>query len=57
MDLITSEKSIENIELSVLEQIPFGERLLVSLPNGIMLARVLIHAYTSGIVSVPVSPK
>ncbi|PQQ37390.1 AMP-binding protein [Photorhabdus laumondii] len=56
MDLITSEKSIENIELSVLEQIPFGERLLVSLPNGIMLARVLIHAYTSGIVSVPVSP-
>lgn len=56
MDLITSEKSIENIELSVLEQIPSGERMLVSLPNGIMLARVLIHAYTSGIVSVPVSP-
>ncbi|MFP4731384.1 AMP-binding protein [Pasteurella multocida] len=56
MDLITSEKSIENIELSVLEQIPSGERLLVSLPNGIMLARVLLRAYTSGIVSVPVSP-
>lgn len=57
MDLITSEKSIESIDLSVLKQIPSGEKLLISLPNGMTLARVLLHAYTSGIVSIPVSPE
>lgn len=56
MEVITSERHVEAINLSFINRLPKSQRIVISLPNGKNLADILIHAYKKGVVSIPISP-
>ncbi|NPV78179.1 MAG: AMP-binding protein [Anaerolineae bacterium] len=56
MEIVSSEKNCTKFKPNFFDHVAAGQRLLVSLPNGKLLAETLIDAYVKGIVSIPVGP-